>query len=142
MTQSTVSSSEWRGRRLFLGSATAGLLVYLMLTAVAWAQGRGVPEASVVQAGAATLRTVDVMRGSEAVHPALPVVTPPFLPTMDFGHYLEAKAALSALAGRGRSRGAAFVSPVSPAAAPVAGTLQCNGVTQLAPIQPPGTNFP
>src|SRR5215471_17993222 len=97
MTERSVCSSGRRGLGVFLGSTAAGLLVPLVLTTAAWAQ-TGAPQASVVQAIAA-FRTVQDMQAAEAAHPAIPVVIPLNLPTMDFEQYRALKATAGPAAG-------------------------------------------
>jgi hypothetical protein len=123
-----------------LSAAAAGLLAPLVLTTAVWAQSTAAeaPEADSGQATAGTLRTLEDMQAYEAVHPAVPVVMPPNLPTMDFQQYLDLKKIAPAT-------GEVKPGPsLAPAARPILGPLHCAGLNQTMPVvqgfAPPDTH--
>src|SRR5262249_27002372 len=99
MTENTVRSNGRRWLGFFLGVAAAGMLVHLVLTTAAWAQGRGGLRANTRHANRGTVRTVKEMLAFDATHPDIPVAVSPSLPTMNFGQYHAAKAAAAADVG-------------------------------------------
>jgi hypothetical protein len=105
--------------------------VPLVLTITAWAQND--PTQDLTQGGGqvekATLRTLQDMQALEAAHPAVPMVIPPNLPTMDFQEYRDLKRAAPAPGQVKPERVSAL-----PAAPPTLGPLHCNGLGQSAPV--------
>lgn len=118
-----------RFNKVFVTVAVLGMLAPFVLTSVAWAQNAAAqePEQGGGQVENATLRTLEDMQALEAAHPAVPVVMPPDLPTMDFQQYRDLKEAAPA-PGEIKS-----LSPL-PAAPPTLGPLHCNGLGESAPI--------
>jgi hypothetical protein len=116
----------------FSAKVTAvAMLVPFVLTIAAWAQND--PTQELTQGGGhvekATLRTLQDMQALEAAHPAVPMVIPPNLPTMDFQEYRDLKRAAPAPGQVKPERVSAL-----PAAPPTLGPLHCNGLGQSAPV--------
>ena len=126
-TKSVMKHNEGRGIGFFVTVAVLGMLAPFVLTTAAWAQNAAAqePEQGGGQVENATLRTLEDMQALEAANPAVPVVMPPDLPTMDFQEYRDLKEAAHA-PGEGKPEG---LSPL-PAAPPTLGPLHCNGLGQ------------
>jgi hypothetical protein len=132
-TKSVMRHSGGRGIGFFVRVTAVGMLAPVVLTTAAWAQNAAAeaPQADSGQATAATLRTSEDMQASEAAHPAVPMVIPPNLPTMDFQQYLDLKKAAPA---PGEVKPEAGLLAPLPAAPPTLGPLHCNGLGQTMPI--------
>lgn len=138
----SVMRSGGRGIGFFVSVTAMGMLVPFVLATGALAQNAAAeaPQADSGQASAATLRTLEDIQASEAAYPAVPIVIPPNLPTMDFQRYLDLKKAAAAAGEVKMEEGL----PSLPAAPPTLGPLHCNGLSQtMAIVQgffPPDTH--
>lgn len=136
ITESIMGYSGRRKLDFFLKVAAAGLFAHLVLTRAASAQNEA-PQAGVGHAESATLRTLEDMEASQAAHPAVPVVMPPNLPTMNFQQYLDLKRAGPA---PGEVKSEAYQAPSKPEALPILGQLRCAALGQTDPVT--GNSFP
>jgi len=120
---SVMKYSEGRGTGLFVRAAVLGMLAPFVLTTAAWAQNAAAqePEQGGGQVEKPTLRTLEDMQALEAARPAVPVVMPPDLPTMDFQQYRDLKEAAPAPGMKPESL-------ALPAAPPTLGPLHCVGL--------------
>src|ERR1044071_4128614 len=121
---SAMKHREGRGSRLFVRAALLGMLAPFVLTTAAWAQNVAAqePEQGGAQVEKPTLRTLEDMQALEAAHPAVPVVMPPDLPTMDFQQYRDLKEAAPA---PGEMKPESLGLPAAP---PILGPLHCVGL--------------
>jgi hypothetical protein len=131
----------WLG--LFLGIAAAGLLAIPLSATAAWAQGAALP-LTLADVGAAVVRTPAEMRAFDVANPRLPAAMAPFLPTMDFEQYRQAKQGMPTTAAPMNAPVPVDNPVAAPNGPPLQGPVSCNGIGQNAPLAqgffPPDTH--